>query len=245
MGRGARGASLTRPDWRITRPATLTPWFLPQWLRPREGGVHGMAGFGAVWQGWQVSGIHLGAEGLSGDDLDKRASQGAPASLRSTVADLRQIANAAAMASNCNHRRGWIAVVAASVALAGCITASCRDQSEFVQIGAPTAEHDPRPSMADDDFTQLVSRAEAGDSVAADQALLYVSDRSDIYSAADRRRAAAVAARAGSPFGSQVHIENLVSAGDCDSARAALEVYVRRHPTGPELVGSRELIAGC
>lgn len=148
------------------------------------------------------------------------------------------------MGSKRNRKGRWVVTGAVGVTLAGCITASCSDQSELSEIGSPTAER-PRPSMAEDDFAQLVLRAEAGDSMAAEQALLYVSDRSDIYSEEARRRAAAVAARAGSAFGSQVHIENLVSAGECDSARDALELYVRQHRTGPGLVGLGELVASC
>lgn len=43
-----------------------------------------MAGFGAVWQGWQVSGIHPRAEAVGGDSLDERASPGLPASQGAT-----------------------------------------------------------------------------------------------------------------------------------------------------------------
>lgn len=35
-----------------------------------------MTGFGAVWQGWQVSGIHPKAEGVGGDGLDEKAAPG-------------------------------------------------------------------------------------------------------------------------------------------------------------------------
>ena len=43
-----------------------------------------MAGFGAVWQEWQVSGIHPEAEGVGGDGQDENAAPEPAASPLST-----------------------------------------------------------------------------------------------------------------------------------------------------------------
>lgn len=105
-----------------------------------------------------------------------------------------------------------------------------------------TAESPPPPTLSAEAYSTLLGRAEAGDLSAAEEALRYMAQRSDVFSDAEQDHIAEVAARAGSELGSQLHILDLLSDGDCRAARAGLRRYEQMHPSSEGIGPSRTVV---